>query len=655
VQRRSHLGAIAAEAGEIDSARVVGERRSTDRVGSGDHSPEDLSVPGQNVDVQPIRLGEVVRSNLWIIVLTALVGLGLGIGASTQLEPQSTATAKILLTPLEGNPFYPSSRGEQLVNLETEAQALRSTQVAELAKAAIPSDTTPAELLGRVDVSVPVNTQILEVSYTAGQNDAAKAGAQAFADKYLEYRQTNATTLIDEQVANLDQQIETVSSQLTEQSNSLSTLPENSPQATLIREQLGTLSSQLATLNATRTDLTTRSTDPGQLVTPAEVSTSGPITPQILLPVLGLLLGIAGGVVIGLIRTRSDDRLRDPGDVLDLGLTVIGTIGWTDSSATSKGAATTNADAEQDDEFRKLRVAVLAMEKRRPFTLLVAGASAGSPGPVSVVDLAASLARSGLDTVVVDATSNGAGPARVLDPGNETGLAEVLLGDAVLTEALSPVAPLLWVLPPGQGIDTVADLFVGGEMSRLLSAAKDHCDVVVVAADSLQQGVAQSLADMAEAVIIETDQDVTTRSELERTARAMELLRCSFLGAVFIGRDVAKRPQQFRPHLALNQRQLPAGPFAALGPTGDTAPPPEGATTPDGVSDGATAIDPEPAADPAVDTDPTVDTAEVQPEPPQPRAAKPASPSTGPVNGSSRSRSRSNSPRRLDEPAPDSQ
>ena len=311
-------------------------------------------MSGQNVDVQPIRLGEVVRSNLWIIVLTALVGLGLGIGASTQITPQSTATAKILLTPLEGNPFYPSSRGEQLVNLETEAQALRSTQVAELATPEIPGDMTPAEQLGRVDVSVPVNTQILEVSYTAGNDDTAAAGAQAFADSYLEYRRANATALIDDQVADLDEQIDSVSAQLTEQSNALAGVSDNSPQATLIREQLSTLSSQLATLNATRTDLTTRSTDPGQLVTPAEVDAGGPVTPQVLLPLLGLLIGAGAGVVIGLIRTRADDRLRDPGDVLDLGLTVIGTIGWTDPSATSKGVAPTTADAAQDDEFRKL-------------------------------------------------------------------------------------------------------------------------------------------------------------------------------------------------------------------------------------------------------------------------------------------------------------
>lgn len=523
----------------------------------------------ENADVQPIRLGEVVRNNLWIIVLAALLGLGLGIAASTQISQQSSATAKILLTPLEGNPFYPSSRGEQLVNLETEAQALRSTEVATLAKEELGSDLTESELLAQVDVSVPVNTQILEVTFTARNDEIATAGAQAFADSYLAYRTSKAKELIDGQTKDLDAQIAAANAQLTSKATALSALPANSPQAKVISEEMGTIASQLATLNASRTDLTTRSTDPGQPVTPAAVEATGPLTPKLLLPIVGLLLGTVIGLLIGLLRSRSDDRLREPADVLDLGVTVIGTVAWNDPA----GPHHADGDAANDDEYRKLRVAVLAMEKRRPFTLLIAGASAGSNGPLTVVDLSTSFARAGLDTVVVDATSSGSGPARILDPDNDTGLAEVLLGDALLTDALSPVAPLLWVLPPGREIGDVADLFVGSEMSRLLDAAKDHCDVVIVAADSVQQGVAQSLADMSDAVIVETEQDVTTRAELDRASRALQLLGSAFLGTVFLGRDAAKRTQVFRPHMTVNQRQLPPGPFAVLGAadSGDAA------------------------------------------------------------------------------------
>lgn len=550
-------------------------------------------MPAETTDVQPIRIGEVVRASLWIIVATSLLGLLLGFAASTQIKEQSSATAKILLTPLEGNPFYPSARGEQLVNLETEAQALRSTAVATLAKARLGSDLTESELLAQVDVSVPANTQILEVTFTAGQDQIAIDGAQAFAESYLEHRSTNAQTLIDEQTSDLDEQIAASNAQLLDRANELSALNPDSPRALVLSEEIRTISSQVSSLNASRTDLSTRSTDPGQLVTPAALQATGPITPRLLLPVIGLLLGAGLGLLIAVLRSRADDRLREPGDVLDLGVTVLGTVAWNDPTSSS-GAG--DHVAVNDDEYRKLRVAVLAMEKRRPFTLLVASASAGSPSPLTVVDLSTSFARAGLDTVVIDATSQGAGPATILDPGNEVGLAEVLVGQAVLTEALSPVAPLLWVLPPGQGISEVADMFVGREMSRMLDATKDHCDVVIVAADSVQQGVSQSLADLADAVVVETDQDVTTRSELTRASRALQLLSCSFLGTFFLGRDAAQRTQVFRPHLAVNQRQLPPGPFAVLSPATDqTESGPDGSTeerpAPGGDADAATGAD----------------------------------------------------------------
>lgn len=518
-------------------------------------------MPAESSDVQPIRIAEVVRSSIWIIVATSVLGLVLGLAVASRIDQQSVATAKILLVPLEGNPFYPSSRGEELVNLETEAQALRSTAVAALAKEQLDSDLTEQELLSQVDVSVPVNTQTLEITFSAGSDEVATAGAQAFAESYLEYRSANAQELIDRQTAELDEQIDAGNAELLARATELSGLDPDSPRALVLSEEIRTISTQISSLNASRTDLSTRQTNAGDLVTPATLQPSGPLTPALLLPLFGLFAGAGLGLLIGLARSRSDDRIREPADALDLGVAVLGTVAWNDPAGAGVGG---DRLAANEDEYRKLRVAVLALERRRPFTLLVASASSSSGSPLTVVDLSTSFARAGLDTVVIDATSHGVGPATILDPGNEVGLAEVLVGQAPLTEALSPVAPLLWVLPPGRGIGEVADLFVGREMSRMLDATKDHCDVVIVAADSMHQGVAQSLADMADAVVVETDQDLTTRSELIRASRALSLLSCSFLGTFFLGRDALERTQVFRPHLAVNQRQLPPGPFAVL-------------------------------------------------------------------------------------------
>lgn len=523
-------------------------------------------MPAEPTDLGAIRLGDVVRASIWVIVACSLVGLLLGIGAVTRIDPVSTATTPILLNPLDGNPFDPSSRGGQLVNLESEAQAVRSTAVAGLVRTELGTDATEAELLSNVDVEVPVNTQILEISYTSPDAATATTYSQAFADAYLQHRTNRAQERIDEQTALLEEQITTSTARLEELAGELATVPSTSARASVIEQEIDTLAGQVTTLGARQAELSTTPVDPGQLVTPAALESSGPLTLETVLPLVGLVLGALVGLLIGTLRSRADLRLRTPQDVLDLGVPVLGTIAWVDPSEDSG-----KADPEQiDDEYRKIRVAILALERRRPFTLLVGSASTSSTGPTSVVDLCTSFARAGLDTVVIDATSNGDGPASVLDPTSEAGLTEVLLGDEVLTQALAPIAPLLWVLGPGGDIGSVVDLFVGDPMARLLDAAKDHCDVVIVATDSLQQGVAQSLADIADAVVVETDADVTTRPELERVARAVKLLGDSFLGSIFVGRDAAARARLFQPHFTVNQRQLPAGPFASLGGVQET-------------------------------------------------------------------------------------
>ena len=143
-------------------------------------------MPAEPTDLGAVRLGDVVRSNIWIILATSLVGLLLGFGASTRLEPQSTATTPILLTPLDGNPFDPTSRGGQLVNLESEAQSVRSTDVATLARTALGTDLTESELLSSVTVEVPLNTQILDVSYTSGDAETSRTYSQAIWQTYFD-------------------------------------------------------------------------------------------------------------------------------------------------------------------------------------------------------------------------------------------------------------------------------------------------------------------------------------------------------------------------------------------------------------------------------------------------------------------------------------
>ena len=75
-----------------------------------------------------------------------------------------TAQASILVSPLDGNPYYPSGRGDDLINLETEAQLMKSDPVANAVAERIGDPGSTADMLSGLSVSVPANTQILTSS-----------------------------------------------------------------------------------------------------------------------------------------------------------------------------------------------------------------------------------------------------------------------------------------------------------------------------------------------------------------------------------------------------------------------------------------------------------------------------------------------------------
>ena len=79
----------------------------------------------------PSRLRRLRTPLLVVIVALALGQLGFAWGL--RQERSSTATAVILLNPVEGNPFAPDgTAGADLVDLETEAQLVVSHDVARL-------------------------------------------------------------------------------------------------------------------------------------------------------------------------------------------------------------------------------------------------------------------------------------------------------------------------------------------------------------------------------------------------------------------------------------------------------------------------------------------------------------------------------------------
>lgn len=234
-----------------------------------------------------------------LVALLAGTGAWAGAAFAERRAQQRTATAVLLVTPLEGNPFNPLGRGDELLNLESEALLVRSDAVADAVIDRLGLATSSATLLEDVSVEVPPNTQLLRITTGAPSAAGAHDLANAFADAFLDYRTGRSRSTRADQVAAVREQVRERSLDRDRLLVEMAGLPASSPSTALLAQRIADLSAQIGVLRARRTELELASTDPGQVVTPALVDPSGTLASRPVMSGAGALLG--GAVAIALL------------------------------------------------------------------------------------------------------------------------------------------------------------------------------------------------------------------------------------------------------------------------------------------------------------------------------------------------------------------
>lgn len=239
------------------------------------------------------------------VIVSGLLGLAAGVGAAALVPSSDSASATVLLRPLAGNPYSSDAARDPLVSLETEAQLVRSDAVSLLVIEDLDLGTAPADMRRNLVTNVPSNTQVLEITYTTSDDDAAEI-AQAYADQYLLFRLDRGEASREERLASLDAQIENRQADLAEVDDE-----QGSQSATV----------SLLALQAERDALARDTLDPGEVIVPAREPAAGLGMLSILLPVLGLLVGVGLGLALAVARERSRGVLRhleDLGEDIDV-------------------------------------------------------------------------------------------------------------------------------------------------------------------------------------------------------------------------------------------------------------------------------------------------------------------------------------------------
>jgi capsular polysaccharide biosynthesis protein len=351
----------------------------------------------------------VLRRRWPIVVVAAIIGV-VGAFAYTLVAPKTyTAQAAVYVsvTAADQGASVANSRTGGQVNLDTEAQLVTSGTVSAMAQKTLHSPLSAYTLGKSVNVTVPPNSQVLDISCRASSGAGAAACANAFANAYLQNRTSSAATAIAARVKALQAKQASLENTVSALNTQVHGLPKTSSKRPAIEAKITADRSQLTSLNPQITALIAAGTNVngGKVIT-AATAPQKPSSPKksLILP-SGLAAGLVIGLIIAYIWDRRDKRIHRAQDVerfLDIPvmLNLPGDAFGRQVSIAAPRSGTGRG-------FTELAHDVSATLGEGSHVVLVTGISPGPAGSVTAANLAATLARTHPEVVLVCADMKG--------------------------------------------------------------------------------------------------------------------------------------------------------------------------------------------------------------------------------------------------------
>ncbi len=452
---------------------------------------------------------------------SVLVGLALGLivaGMVLALAPRRyEASADVLVLPLRTDLTVVSNSGAlETVNLDTEAQIVRSAAVLAAVRQELGGSWTAEQLAAEVRVTAPASTTILTFAFPASSPQEAQRGALAFAHAYLASRTAEGTDVIAARRRSLQVNIDSLRDEL-ERVAPAAEFSANPVDRALAEARRDVLIRELNSVTSKFQRLSTTPLDPGRIVHEPTL----PLRPESPVPELVGPSGVMAGLLIGLalagVRDRMDPLVRGkrPERLAPL-------LGRIDGVASAAGRAF--------EQSRRIGNQLLIALDRNPELRVVLVLPVGTQAGVLASELAVVTAQSGRRTLLIP---NG-------------------------TPRLPTDVPTLTV---GAALPEIGGDGSLGELVRpVILHGRETQDVVLVEAPPVGHGSdAQTLASWSDEVIVVFAPGVTRRDEL--TSALAQLDR---VGAPVLGSVAVTLPTGIAAYLANRRRgsQPPADPPA---------------------------------------------------------------------------------------------
>lgn len=494
-------------------------------------------MDGQRETVSLRQLVGVLRRRRWVLLQTVVIATAAAVFLSVQSDTVYRATAKLYIGAPPAPPLVGLGESTQKLETGTAAQLVRTPAIAGRVRRALKSGTSEDALLARVEVVPDERAAFVTVTASGQSGNEAARLANAFGREFEASRAEGARDRVLSAARVLERQLASVS--------------RRSPEREALTSQLAQLRT-LATLPSADASVVDAAVAPGR-----------PLPKH---PVRGGAIGFGLGLLLGLILIFAleafDPRVRSGAQLQRL--LRVPQLASIPAAAFKRGSRrrrrrlprVVTVSGKHPEPFEQLRTSLLVFNADRALkSMLVTSPYDEREHKTTVAaNLAVSLAKSGLDTCLVDGDLRRPGLAAELGlDGAEPGLTDLLAGaplESVVQRlpvpggatfphvangnGSAPAAPSeMTVICAGCEHPRPGELLASERMAQVLRELEARHDVVVIeCAPVLAAGDAMPLAARTSGTVLVIRQLHTASAAAARAAQVIERAGGSVLGVV---------------------------------------------------------------------------------------------------------------------------
>lgn len=453
-----------------------------------------------------VRYLQALREHWLLIAVLVAIGIAVAAAYSLTAAKRYEAEASLLVTPvpppdnadLSISAFRQSSQ-DPTRTVVTLARIIDTAQAAEAAKAAEGLNISVAEFLGAVQVIPVSQSNLITIKATASSPTVAAAIANGFARGVVDVRTEQFQTELKATIRRLQGQVNSIPSAL-----------KDSPQSVALQQNIATLRTLLGTSDPTL-----------QIATPA-TPPSSPSWPRPVLSVVvaflaTLLLGAALALLLELVNPRVN---REEELIFEQRLPILARVPRLRKHVVRDYLArrrTLPPGAWEAYRTLRMNLSTAGPNERGPRTILVTSPQPRDGKTLTAVNLATSLARSGMKVILVDGDYRRPMLGAILGVFSYSDSPSFLEDPSRLPSLLVPIPEIegLSLLPASPENALLVDRIDSARVRRFYDALAEEADVVIVdSAPPTEVADTLPLAHEADVVVIAVRLGVTRRDRL---------------------------------------------------------------------------------------------------------------------------------------------